>query len=146
MYFDFYKLTKLFIIYFLEFLNAQYQSVNVSCQILDRMPESCDEESSKDWLGISIVFVGILLIGIGNSAIISLGTPYLDDNTGKKSSPMALSLGFSARVAGPAIGYIIGYICLKQFVNPGKEPEGKFFKFLFAPSYNLFIDYSVRGE
>ena len=37
---------------------------------------------------------------------------------------MALSLGFAARVAGPAIGYMIGYICLKEFVNPGEEPEG----------------------
>ena len=70
------------------------------------------------------MFIGILLIGIGNAAVISLGTPYLDDNTGKKSSPMALSLGFAARVAGPAIGYMIGYICLKEFVNPGEEPEG----------------------
>ena len=109
---------------FLEYLNAQLQSVNVSCQISDQLRESCDKESAKDWLGISIVFIGILLIGIGNAAIISLGTPYLDDNTGKKSSPMALSLGFAARVAGPAIGYIIGYICLKEFVNPGEEPEG----------------------
>lgn len=107
------------------FISAQLQSVNVSCQITDRLEESCGEESAKDWIGISIVFIGILLIGIGNAAIISLGTPYLDDNTGKKSSPMALSLGFSARVAGPAIGYIIGYLCLREFVNPGEEPEGK---------------------
>ena len=96
----------------------------MSCRISDGIQESCGEESAKDWLGISIVFIGILLIGIGNAAIISLGTPYLDDNTGKKSSPMALSLGFSARVAGPAIGYILGYVCLKQFVNPGEVPEG----------------------
>lgn len=64
------------------------------------------------------------MIGIGNAAIISLGTPYIDDNTGKGSSPMALSLGFSARVAGPAIGYIIGFFCLKEFVSPGNQPEG----------------------
>jgi hypothetical protein len=64
------------------------------------------------------------LIGFGNAAILSLGTPYIDDNIGKKSSPMALSLGFSARVAGPAIGYVIGFFCLKDFVSPGNKPEG----------------------
>ena len=111
-------------IFIVGFISAQLQSVNVSCQITGRLDESCGEESAKDWIGISIVFAGILLIGIGNAAIISLGTPYLDDNTGKKSSPMALSLGFSARVAGPAIGYILGYICLREFVKPGEEPEG----------------------
>ena len=111
-------------IFIVGFISAQLQSVNVSCQITGRLDESCGEESAKDWIGISIVFAGILLIGIGNAAIISLGTPYLDDNTGKKSSPMALSLGFSARVAGPAIGYILGYLCLREFVNPGEEPKG----------------------
>ena len=83
------------------------------------------ETATKDWLGISTVFVGIIMIGIGNAFIVSLGTPYLDDNTSKKRSPMAISFGFSARVAGPGIGYTIGYFCLKDFVNPGKQPEGK---------------------
>ena len=96
-----------------------------SCKITDNIKDDCNEESVKDWLAISIVFIGILLMGIGNAAIISLGTPYLDDNTGKRNSPMALSLGFSARVAGPAIGYVIGYFCLKSYVSPGNKPEGK---------------------
>ena len=73
---------------------------------------------------MAIVFFGILLIGIGNSCIISLGYPYLDDNTKKSSSPMSLSLGWAARIAGPAIGYVIGYFSLKVFVNPGKAPAG----------------------
>ena len=97
-----------------------------SCEIVDQLEEHCKDESVKDWLGISIVFVGILLTGIGIAAILSLGTPYIDDNTSKRNSPMALSLGFSARVAGPAIGYVIGYFCLKDFVSPGNEPEGTF--------------------
>ena len=54
------------------------------------------------------------------------GTPYLDDNTSKNKSPMALSFGFAARNGGPAIGYVLGYFCLKDFVHPGNEPKGMF--------------------
>ena len=113
---------------FLSIIGSEIDTINqnaASCRITDHVKADCDKESPKDWLGISIVFIGILLMGIGNAAIISLGTPYLDDNTGKRNSPMALSLGFSARVAGPAIGYAIGYFCLKSYVNPGNKPEGK---------------------
>ena len=70
------------------------------------------------------MFFGILLIGIGNACIISLGTPYLDDNTSKNKSPMALSFGFAARNAGPAIGYVLGYFCLRDFVDPSSMPAG----------------------
>ena len=95
------------------------------CHISNKLDDECDGQSAKDWLSIVVVFVGIFLIGVGNACIISLGMPYLDDNIKKSNSPYSLSLGWCARMSGPAIGYIIGYFSLKVFVNPGEVPEGK---------------------
>ena len=97
-----------------------------TCSVAEEPKIDCTDGSPKDWLGIIIVFAGIVLIGIGNACILSLGIPYIDDNSQKNGSPLSLSLGFAARISGPAIGYVIGYFSLKVFVNPGEVPEGTY--------------------
>ena len=60
----------------------------------------CDEQHYKDWTSLGIVFLGIFLLGIGVSFYFSFGVPYVDDNTERGNSPLALSVVMSARVIG----------------------------------------------
>ena len=108
-----------------------------TCSVAEGAKNDCIDGSSKDWLGIIIVFIGIVLIGIGNACILSLGIPYIDDNSQKNGSPLSLSLGFAARISGPAIGYGIGYFSLKVFVNPSEVPEGTYNQLYFLSFYRI---------
>ena len=87
--------------------------------------ENCNQdEAQKEWFNIAIVFIGILLIGVGNACTISFGIPYMDDNTSKKNTPFAMSLAWCGRLVGPLLGNLIGYFTLKVYVHPGHAPEG----------------------
>ena len=56
-------------------------------------------------------------IGIGQTAIATLGIPYIDDNVKSKQSPMYIAITIGVRVLGPALGYYIGSLCIRQYVN-----------------------------
>ena len=87
--------------------------------------EDCSGQSQKDWLSVGIIFVGIFTVGIGSTGIFSFGIPYLDDNSEKNNSPVALSFAMASRIAGPALGYILGSFTLRVFANPGQNYNGK---------------------
>ena len=87
--------------------------------------DDCDKQASqKDWISIAIIFVGIFTVGVGSTGIFSFGVPYIDDNSEKKNSPMAMSFAMSSRVLGPAFGNILGSFTLRIFANPGQNPKG----------------------
>ena len=51
--------------------------------------DQCTEgQGSRDWLGVSIIFLGIFLSGFGISFYYSFGLPYVDDNSEKDKSPL----------------------------------------------------------
>ena len=50
------------------------------CQAdFDSMPSTCDEDGHRkvDKFGLAVIFIGILLTGIGNSAFYTFGVAYL---------------------------------------------------------------------
>ena len=73
---------------------------------------------------MGIVFIGIFIVGIGSTGLYSFGVPFLDDNSGKEDSPMALGYAMTGRIIGPTIGYALGAVMLSVFVYPNERPPG----------------------
>lgn len=88
---------------------------------------TCDSEGNRvvDWSGLIVLYIGILLTGIGNCAFYSFGVAYLDDNTSHDNSPIMLALTFTFRLLGPTLGFMLGSFCLTTYVTPSTVlPEG----------------------
>lgn len=56
-------------------------------------------------------------IGIGQTAISTLGIPYIDDNVKSKQSPLYMAITIGVRVLGPALGYYLGSLCIRHYVD-----------------------------
>lgn len=66
--------------------------------------------------------MSLLSSGIGQTAIATLGIPYIDDNVSSKQSPMYMAITIGVRILGPASGFIVGSLCTRWYVdfsNPG---------------------------
>ena len=64
-----------------------------------------------------ILACSLLGIGIGQTAISTLGIPYIDDNVASKDSPMYIAITIGVRILGPAGGFILGSFCTRIAVN-----------------------------
>jgi hypothetical protein len=62
--------------------------------------------------------VSLLGIGVGQTAIATLGIPYIDDNVKSKQSPLYMAITIGVRVLGPALGYYLGSFCMRIYVDP----------------------------
>uniref|UniRef100_A0A1B6HKW4 Solute carrier organic anion transporter family member n=1 Tax=Homalodisca liturata TaxID=320908 RepID=A0A1B6HKW4_9HEMI len=69
-----------------------------------------------------LVFFSQFVLGIGTTLYYALGQTYMDDNTKKSKTPLLLSLTLSLRTIGPAIGFIVGYGCLRLYIAPTLTP------------------------
>uniref|UniRef100_A0A1A9WTI7 Solute carrier organic anion transporter family member n=1 Tax=Glossina brevipalpis TaxID=37001 RepID=A0A1A9WTI7_9MUSC len=78
---------------------------------------------SKITIIVLCIFFGSLLSsGIGQTAVATLGIPYIDDNVSSKQSPMYMAITIGVRILGPASGFIVGSFCTRWYVtltNPG---------------------------
>ncbi|XP_015111744.1 solute carrier organic anion transporter family member 4C1 [Diachasma alloeum] len=105
------------------------QNVTISTEYLslcpgEREPEECDEDDMGD-AGITpriLVFLSQFVLGIGTTLYFGLGQTYLDDNTKKSSTPMLLGITFALRTTGPALGFILAYVCMKLYIVPNLHP------------------------
>lgn len=75
----------------------------------------------RDPGGMTTIFLGFFISGIGSSFFHSFGIPYIDDNISKNKSPAFLGLVYGSRTLGPALGALLGNFCLKIYVYPGLE-------------------------
>lgn len=69
-----------------------------------------------------LIFVGIVLTGVGNCLFFTFGMSYLDDNTSHEHSPVMLAITFTFRLFGPALGFFLGSACLKTYLHPNIDP------------------------
>lgn len=69
-----------------------------------------------------LIFLSQFVLGIGNTLYYSLGQTYLDDNTKKTNTPMMLAYAMSLRMFGPVIGFLLGYVSLRLYIDPTKTP------------------------
>lgn len=61
---------------------------------------------------VMVIFgASLLLIGIGTTAVNTLGIPYIDDNVAPKESPLYFGITIGVRVLGPVLGFLLGSIC-----------------------------------
>jgi len=81
----------------------------------------CSGKAVRDPLGMTTIFIGFFISGIGSSFFHSFGIPYMDDNMSKNTSPTYLGLIYGSRTLGPALGAILGNFCLQIYVYPGLE-------------------------
>lgn len=51
-----------------------------------------------------ILAVSLLCIGVGQTAIATLGIPCIDDNVKSKQSPLYMAITIGVRIFGPALG------------------------------------------
>lgn len=66
---------------------------------------------------LCIFFASLLSSGIGQTAVATLGIPYIDDNVASKQSPMYMAITIGVRILGPASGFIVGSFCTRWYVN-----------------------------
>ncbi|CAG7731977.1 unnamed protein product [Allacma fusca] len=87
--------------------------------------EQCfDERDPPPYFLFGILFVCLLCVGLGQTAVYTLGIPYLDDNVASRDSPLYFSITIGVRILGPVFGFILGSFCTRLFIYPGEEPEG----------------------
>eukprot|EP00096_Caligus_rogercresseyi_P000863 TRINITY_DN11425_c0_g1_i1.p1 TRINITY_DN11425_c0_g1~~TRINITY_DN11425_c0_g1_i1.p1 ORF type:complete len:638 (-),score=124.92 TRINITY_DN11425_c0_g1_i1:540-2453(-) len=103
-----------------EPLCTSNSTVHSSCSSFE---EEAASHLRTKWIGISFIFIGIFLHGIGASFYNTLGIPYIDDNSEKSNSPMALSFVITAKMAGPLFGSIFASLFLKINEYPSKSLE-----------------------
>lgn len=71
-----------------------------------------EHDSVKTYV-LVILAVSLLGIGIGQTAIATLGIPYIDDNVQSKQSALYMAITIGVRILGPAIGYYLGSLCMR---------------------------------
>lgn len=90
--------------------------------IEDSLEQQCDDEI-QSVLPLVLIFLSQFVLGVGNTLYYALGQTYLDDGvTKKKNTPLLLSYAFALRTFGPAVGFVLGYACLKIYIDPTKTP------------------------
>ncbi|VVC95895.1 solute carrier organic anion transporter family member 74D isoform X2 [Leptidea sinapis] len=68
------------------------------------------------------LFFCLLVVGVGQTGIATLGIPYVDDNVGSRQSPLYMAITIGIRVIGPALGFLLGALCTRVYVDPLTDP------------------------
>ncbi|KAM3958979.1 solute carrier organic anion transporter family member 74D-like [Aphomia sociella] len=84
--------------------------------------KSTETRSSITAVVIPWLFMCLLVVGVGQTGIATLGIPYVDDNVGSRQSPLYMAITIGIRVIGPALGFLLGAVCTSVYVNPLSDP------------------------
>ncbi|XP_043667161.1 solute carrier organic anion transporter family member 74D isoform X1 [Vespula pensylvanica] len=72
---------------------------------------------------LAIFFVSLLGVGMGQTAVYTLGIPYIDDNVTSKESPLYFAITIGVRILGPALGFILGSLCTMLYADLSVNPQ-----------------------
>lgn len=100
------------------------------CMTFSNSSNTCDEafvtstetRSTITKVVIPWLFICLLVVGVGQTGIATLGIPYVDDNVGSRQSPLYMAITIGIRVIGPALGFMLGALCTRVYVNPLVDP------------------------
>ncbi|CAH1406183.1 unnamed protein product [Nezara viridula] len=81
------------------------------------------EQSNITTIVLSIFFISLLGVGMGQTAVYTLGIPYIDDNVASRESPLYFAITIGVRILGPALGFILGSLCTRLYVDLSAEPQ-----------------------
>lgn len=66
---------------------------------------------------LAMFTVSFLGVGVGMTAVSTLGIPYIDDNVASRDSPIYIAITIGVRILGPAGGFILGSFCTRVYMN-----------------------------
>ncbi|XP_050455907.1 solute carrier organic anion transporter family member 74D [Cataglyphis hispanica] len=72
---------------------------------------------------LGIFFVSLLGVGMGQTAVYTLGIPYIDDNVASRESPLYFAITIGVRILGPALGFILGSLCTMVYADLTRTPQ-----------------------
>ncbi|XP_018325614.1 solute carrier organic anion transporter family member 3A1 [Agrilus planipennis] len=93
--------------------------------------QTCEEElisghriqPSVTKIVLAIFFISLLGVGMGQTAVYTLGIPYIDDNVASKESPLYFAITIGVRILGPALGFIVGSFCTSIYADLSIDPK-----------------------
>ncbi|XP_056647131.1 solute carrier organic anion transporter family member 74D isoform X1 [Diorhabda sublineata] len=115
--------------FLLDYANLSFAS-NLSTSTL----ENCQNEAvtssfrlapSVTNIVLAIFFISLLGVGMGQTAVYTLGIPYIDDNVASKESPLYFAITIGVRILGPALGFIVGSLCTSVYADLSVKPQFK---------------------
>ncbi|XP_022914735.2 solute carrier organic anion transporter family member 74D [Onthophagus taurus] len=72
---------------------------------------------------LAIFFISLLGVGMGQTAVYTLGIPYMDDNVASRESPLYFAITIGVRILGPALGFIVGSLCTSVYADLSVDPK-----------------------
>lgn len=93
--------------------------------------QNCEEEyltehriqSKVTTIVLAIFFISLLGVGMGQTAVYTLGIPYIDDNVASRESPLYFAITIGVRILGPALGFILGSLCTRLYADLSIDPQ-----------------------
>lgn len=93
--------------------------------------EACEEnvlneqqaQSKNTQIVLAIFFISLLGVGIGQTAVYTLGIPFIDDNVASRESPLYFSITIGVRILGPSFGFLLGAFCTRLYADLSTEPN-----------------------
>lgn len=82
--------------------------------------EKWDEQQAQSQITtivLVIFFISLLGVGMGQTAVYTLGIPYIDDNVANRESPLYFAITIGVRILGPSLGFILGSFCTRLYVD-----------------------------
>ena len=80
-------------------------------EICSEKSDSIQQHSRMINFILAIFFMSLLMIGLGTTAVNTLGIPYIDDNVAPKESPLYFGITIGVRIFGPVCGFLLGSVC-----------------------------------
>ncbi len=81
------------------------------------------EQPSRTKNIVLIIFlISLLGVGMGQTPVYTLGISYIDDNVAGRESPLYFAITIGVRILGPALGFIMGAICTRFYIDLSAVP------------------------
>ncbi|KAL4084592.1 hypothetical protein QTP88_027526 [Uroleucon formosanum] len=81
------------------------------------------EQSRNTQIVLAIFFTSLLGVGIAQTAVYTLGIPFIDDNVASRESPLYFSITIGVRILGPSFGFLLGALCTSLYADLSSEPN-----------------------
>ncbi|XP_050538566.1 solute carrier organic anion transporter family member 74D [Daktulosphaira vitifoliae] len=82
-----------------------------------------ETQSKNTQIVLTIFFVSLLVVGMGQTAVYTLGIPFIDDNVASRESPLYFSITIGVRILGPSFGFLLGALCTSLYADLSMEPD-----------------------